>query len=182
MTEETTLSPAALGSEMRKHFFAKVLFVFFIAVNCLVSSVFVLAQTSTGPKTLRYQYDALGRLTFTEDSVNGNRDFDYDKAGNRLFVATGTPSDDAAGPSTPPPPAKPTGLNAYRFADCVYKATWNAVPGATSYDVFDTRGNKQTTSGLSVDVPCTLGQPESNKPNRVYACNSYGCSEKAYFF
>ena len=44
-------------------------------------------------KTIRYTYDALGRLTFVEDSQNGNRDYDYDAAGNRTQVATGVSSD-----------------------------------------------------------------------------------------
>lgn len=44
-------------------------------------------------KTTRYTYDALGRLTFVEDSQNGNRDYDYDAAGNRTNVAAGVSSD-----------------------------------------------------------------------------------------
>jgi len=44
-------------------------------------------------KTTRYTYDALGRLTFVEDSQNGNRDYDYDAAGNRINVATGVSTD-----------------------------------------------------------------------------------------
>ncbi len=49
-------------------------------------------------KTIRYNYDALGRLTFVEDSQNGNRDYDYDKAGNRLLVSTKVASDNTAEP------------------------------------------------------------------------------------
>lgn len=44
-------------------------------------------------KTTRYTYDALGRLTFVEDPQNGNRDYDYDAAGNRTNVVTGVNSD-----------------------------------------------------------------------------------------
>ncbi|MDO8336345.1 MAG: hypothetical protein Q7T74_06215 [Candidatus Saccharibacteria bacterium] len=50
-------------------------------------------------KTIRYSYDALGRLTFVEDSQNGNRDYDYDKAGNRLLVSTKVASDKTAEPN-----------------------------------------------------------------------------------
>lgn len=48
--------------------------------------------------TLTYTYDALGRLTFVNDPTNGNRDYDYDKAGNRLLVSVGTANDAAAEP------------------------------------------------------------------------------------
>lgn len=51
------------------------------------------SAVSVQPKTTRYSYDALGRLTFVEDSQNGNRDYDYDAAGNRTKVATGITSD-----------------------------------------------------------------------------------------
>ncbi|MES2675932.1 MAG: hypothetical protein V4660_16960 [Pseudomonadota bacterium] len=233
---------------------------------------------SAQAQSLKYTYDVLGRVTFVEDATNGNRDYDYDRAGNRTLVAVNTASDSTINgePSVPPaptglivqgplspygggynfswnpvagatsyegqlkdgkpfattrpqgssagplpdwvrainiigrgplayfidpknPPSSvprssssssvkpaidlPTGLSAYRFADCVYKAKWNAVAGATSYEVYDTRGSVQKTAALSVDVACTLGQPESNKPNKVYACsNLLGCSKPAYFF
>lgn len=41
-----------------------------------------------------FTYDALGRLTFVNDSRAGmNRDYDYDAAGNRTNVSVGTSSD-----------------------------------------------------------------------------------------
>lgn len=40
--------------------------------------------------TLGYQYDALGRLICVEDSMNGNRQYDYDAAGNRNNVSVNT--------------------------------------------------------------------------------------------
>ena len=52
--------------------------------------------------TIIYTYDALGRLTFVSDPSNGNRDFDYDKAGNRLLVSVGTANDAAAEPGSGP--------------------------------------------------------------------------------
>lgn len=57
-----------------------------------------LVGTLLASNTITYAYDALGRLTFVSDPVNGNRDYDYDKAGNRLNVATGTASDSASEP------------------------------------------------------------------------------------
>ncbi|MFQ3197182.1 MAG: YD repeat-containing protein [Paraglaciecola sp.] len=38
---------------------------------------------------LRYRYDDLGRVICVEDNINGDRDFDYDDAGNRKQVAVG---------------------------------------------------------------------------------------------
>ncbi len=62
-------------------------------------------------KTTKLFYDALGRLTFVEDSQNGNRDFDYDAAGNRTSVTIGTANDAANELGPPAPPVKPTGLS-----------------------------------------------------------------------
>ena len=36
------------------------------------------------PVTLEYTYDALGRLKVVTDTKNGNRNYTYDKAGNRI--------------------------------------------------------------------------------------------------
>jgi hypothetical protein len=43
------------------------------------------ARTGAATETV-YEYDALGRLQFIGDSLNSNRDFDYDSAGNRTAV------------------------------------------------------------------------------------------------
>jgi YD repeat-containing protein len=104
----------------------------FLLLSLSFFSSALFAQTSTGPKTLRYQYDALGRLTFTEDSVNGNRDYDYDKAGNRLLVTTATPNDASAEPGSPPPP---TGLSVSGpFSQGGgYTGRWSASVGASYY-------------------------------------------------
>jgi YD repeat-containing protein len=52
--------------------------------------------------TITYAYDALGRLTFVSDPANGNRDYDYDKAGNRLLMSVATASDSTAEPGSGP--------------------------------------------------------------------------------
>ncbi|OBP13697.1 hypothetical protein A5320_17405 [Rheinheimera sp. SA_1] len=41
----------------------------------------------TAPKVVIYKYDALGRLTEVTDSINGNRIYGYDAAGNRIDVS-----------------------------------------------------------------------------------------------
>jgi hypothetical protein len=145
------------------------------------------AQTA---KTTKYKYDALGRLTYVEDGVNGNRDYDYDKAGNRRNVAVGTANDGASepGPLPPPPPpppptvpAAPTGLGMTHVADCAWSGYWSASGGATSYIVRDTNGTEQTVPGTSATVSCPIGDPQSNKPRWVKACSSAGCSAQASF-
>lgn len=46
-----------------------------------------------GATTLKYRYDELGRVICVEDNINGDRDFEYDKAGNRKQVAVGVCND-----------------------------------------------------------------------------------------
>ena len=41
------------------------------------------------PIKLEFTYDALGRLTKMKDPANGDRNYDYDKAGNRKNVQVG---------------------------------------------------------------------------------------------
>lgn len=53
-------------------------------------------------QVVEYNYDSQGRLTFVKDSVNGNRDYDYDSAGNRLIVKIGSDIDTPKYPPSPP--------------------------------------------------------------------------------
>ncbi|PKH88496.1 hypothetical protein CXF79_06050 [Colwellia sp. Bg11-28] len=39
-----------------------------------------------GTPEITYKYDALGRLIKVTDSMNGDRDYDFDPAGNRKEV------------------------------------------------------------------------------------------------
>jgi hypothetical protein len=126
----------------------------------------VKAQTQT------YTYDALGRITFVNDSVNGNLDYDYDKAGNRLLVSNATATDQTAEPGGPP---APTGLTiAGPFSQSGgYTATWNASAGATYYLVLLSTGSSLNISGTSVN--------NQSRPNSVRACNSIACSSQVNF-
>lgn len=132
-------------------------------------------------QAITYTYDALGRLTFVKDPYAGNRDYDYDKAGNRLMVAVGVANDDVSEPGAP---TAPTGLQSNHFADCAHRAAWNPsvslAPGLY-YSVRETKGSYQNTTATSIYVECTRGNPNSNKPRSVTACNSIGCSAEVYF-
>lgn len=122
--------------------------------------------------TLKYTYDALGRLTFVEDPVNGNRDYDYDAAGNRTQVGVGQQLDDA-------PVVKldaPTGLTCTGpiSSSGGYKASWNAVSGAAYYLYQDGNGTekKVTTTTATLTAACLY----------VKACDSNNsCGEKSTF-
>ncbi len=132
-------------------------------------------------QTVTYTYDALGRLTFVQDSLAGNRDYDYDKAGNRLLVSVNTASDAAAEPSVP---SAPTGLQSNHYADCVHRASWNAsvssAPGLY-YFVRETRDAGKVTTDTTIFIQCDRGYPNSNKPRSVKACNVVGCSLEVNF-
>jgi hypothetical protein len=123
----------------------------------------------------------LGRLTFVTDSVNGNRDYDYDKAGNRLIATVGNATDQVSEPSAP---SAPTGLQSNHYANCVHQASWNPstsnAPGLY-YFVRETRDAGKTTTETRIFIECDYNDPNSNKPRSVKACNSVGCSAEVNF-
>lgn len=149
----------------------------------------VLSSVALGANTIKYTYDALGRLTFVNDTLNGNRDYDYDKAGNRLLVSTGTANDAAAEPSTGTgtgAPGLPTNLVANQNSSCSWQASWTAPtgPAATSYIFRDVSGLHQltvTTTSVSYGFSSCSIDPLTEKPKWVQACNASGCSAKANF-
>ncbi|MBK8187841.1 MAG: hypothetical protein IPK77_11710 [Cellvibrio sp.] len=150
------------------------LLIFFVFIFAIPVSVY--AQS----KTTKYTYDALGRLTFVNDSVNGNRDYDYDKAGNRLLVTTGLASDEAAEPVTTLP--APTNLSRSLIASCAWEARWSAVSGADKYLVIDTSNAKQYVTTTTAYVACPIGNQDGNVPSTVQACNANNiCGAKAKF-
>ncbi len=135
-------------------------------------------------KTTGYTYDALGRLTFVVDSANGNRDYDYDKAGNRVNVAAGTANDGASEATafTFPAPANPRYSLGY---SCAWRANWDVVSGAVKYLVRDTSGSANGFQYVTTNeawVQCPVGNSLGNKPQSVQACNANNvCGTKAYF-
>ncbi len=127
-------------------------------------------------RDIKFHYDELGQLTFVEDSVNGNRDYDYDDAGNREVVIIGQATDETP---LPPPPAVPTGLFCNLQAPNVYRGSWNASSGAAYYIIRSTGSvnpeHKVTSTSYYIDeggATCKW----------VKACNSSDvCSIKANF-
>ncbi|RYY02177.1 MAG: hypothetical protein EOO53_14170 [Gammaproteobacteria bacterium] len=153
----------------------------------LAISAFLLALTPSlhaQTKTTGYTYDELGRLTFVTDSANGNRDYDYDKAGNRLLVSTNIATDATAEPAPAYLPA-PTNLYYSLAASCAWKATWNVVPGAAKYLVKDTSGTPSGTQYVTTNeawIACPVGNSSGNKPKSVQACSASDvCGTKANF-
>lgn len=138
----------------------------------------------------------LGRLTFVDDSQNGNRDYDYDPVGNRTSVAVGT-ANDAANESLPPSlPAKPTGLFKNYVADCAWRSQWTLVDGVLYYNFKNTAGQatniypRNSTGSTTVQISgqtivvttsCPQGNPQANEPGFLKACNASGCSDAASF-
>lgn len=90
-------------------------------------------------KVTKYTYDSLGRLTFVEDDVNGNRDYDYDDAGNRLQVSVTGGTD----PGAEPPPQiipGPTVTFVHQKSPCSWRTVWQPVADVTRYIVRDYSG------------------------------------------
>ncbi len=133
----------------------------------------VATGASAASQTLKYTYDALGRATFVADTLNGNRDYDYDPAGNRTAVRIANPTDAtaeqpiapaipavvpavpaAAATATPPVdpllapppiPAAPSGLScSEKVLGQAWWAQWTAVKGADYYIVKDPAGKSYT--------------------------------------
>ncbi|HVY23974.1 MAG TPA: RHS repeat domain-containing protein [Steroidobacteraceae bacterium] len=164
---------------MSNIFRKKLPFAFFLLLLFMTSGSSVDASN-----TVTYTYDALGRLTFVNDPLNGNRDYDYDGAGNRLLVSVGTANDAAAEPGSPSLPPAPTGLFSTQNSMCSWQASWSAAAGATSYNFQDVSGNHVLTVTSTQVVygfsSCSI-TPSSEKPKWVQACGPSGCSVKAYF-
>ena len=78
-------------------------------------------------------------------------------------------------------PTAPSNLAMNQIADCAWRAQWSASPGAATYTVRDTQGTETSTSNLEFIVNCPVGQPSSNQPYWVKACNANGCSARSFF-
>lgn len=145
-----------------------------IVVSLLSSSSSVTSSSSSSSSsatpTFEYEYDDLGRLTKVKDSLNDDRGYFYDAAGNRTFVSVGSFV-----------PGKPTGLFSGLIANCAWRGSWNAVPGATSYVFRHAAGPETTLTATSITYSCSYNNQNYNKPYWVRACVSTQCGEKAYF-
>lgn len=150
-----------------------------LAVSALLFTLPLSIQAQT--KTSTYTYDALGRLTFVADSVNGNRDYDYDKAGNRLLVTTNIANDSSAEPGPLTLPA-PTNLYKSLIANCAWRATWDPVSGAAKYLVRDTSGVTVYVTTTYADIGCPSNNSSANMPKSVQACDANNiCGTKAEY-
>lgn len=140
-------------------------------------SVEVSEPVFTVPENMvTYTYDSMGRLTFVEDGINGNRDYDYDKAGNRDEVLVGKETDEVP---LPPPPASPGSLSCSFVAPNVYRASWSGVAGASYYIVRSTATTSPETQLTSTTHFIDQGGATCKW---VKACNSANvCSEKSNF-
>jgi hypothetical protein len=125
--------------------------------------------------TVKYKYDVLGRVTFVEDPVNGNRDYDYDAAGNRMQVSVGNSSDEVTPTVYIPPP--PTNLHVWQISQFGgYSATWVGNNESAYYEV-----RTQRPASFTIQAGQELKITDSARADWVRACNSAGCSAKAYF-
>ena len=142
----------------------------------VISVNVTLPELTVSENLITYTYDTMGRLTFVEDGINGNRDYDYDKVGNRDAVSVGNAEDSV--PLPPAPPA-PSGLSCSLIAPNVYKASWTAVSGASYYVIRSTAVTNPESQITSTTHYIDQGGATCNW---VKACNSSSvCSAKSYF-
>jgi len=73
------------------------------------------------------------------------------------------------------------GQTAIQAADCSWRTSWNASPGATSYQVKPNTGSIKTTTSTTLQYNCPTGQLQAYRPLYVQACNTGGCSAKVNF-
>lgn len=150
---------------------------FLIVFRCLcVLAIFLSSEhTVAQSKNTKYVYDALGRLTFVEDSQNGNRDYDYDPAGNRTEVAVGNDGEIAV-------PATPTGFRARlvnsRYS--IYEMQWDSVPHSTYYLLTIASSPRREVKVTATSQATVSYVQHQYRGLSVKACNSVGCSEPGY--
>lgn len=65
-----------------------------LTLLCVPIFIWNVSLVYADEQELKFSYDVLGRLTFVHDDVNGNRDYDYDSAGNRCSVSIGAANND----------------------------------------------------------------------------------------
>ena len=147
-----------------------------------VSAYELYESTSAAFSAQVMKYSGGDRMATIRDMPNGNYYYRVRACG------VGGCSDYRAGANgvlvnlPPPAPAMPTNLAKTHVANCAWRATWNAVDGATNYIVRDTAGAEQTVVTLYAHVPCPINNQSANQPRWVKACSAAGlCSTAAYF-
>ncbi len=146
----------------------------FIACILLPMTALVPAIAASAEVVIEYQYDAQGRVTFVKDGTNGNRDYDYDAAGNRTQTSVGQAQDD---PVLPPAPPAPTGLSCSLIAPNVYRAQWT---GSATY--FIVRSTASTNPERQTSSNSFVIDQSGATCSWVKACNqSNVCSAKSNF-
>lgn len=139
-----------------------------------------LLMQAAASDTLKYTYDALGRLTFVEDPANGNRDYDYDAAGNRILVSVGTGDDAASDPATAAPSAPAELTHPANNSSGSYSVTWGEAAGhVTTYELWQAdnpafSGATRIFGGLALGQTVT-GRIDGTYYYRVRACNGSAC-------
>lgn len=112
--------------------------------SLLCALMFASTFVESAETKIIYKYDALGRLTFIEDSANGNRDYDYDDVGNRKLVSVNQSVDEPAPLPTPSAPSIPSDGCAQQYPN-VYRAKWYSVSGASYYILRSTASQHRVT-------------------------------------
>jgi YD repeat-containing protein len=138
-----------------------------------------LSVTSAEATAIRYFYDALGRVTFVVDPVNGNRDYDYDAAGNRLLVARGAATDSSNEHSTAPPSAPSSLSHPSNSITGSYQVEWGPAAGnITRYELWEA-GNAAFTGETRVfNAPgyfYSASRGDGTYYYRARACNADLC-------
>lgn len=147
-------------------------------------SILIFILTACGASeevVVQYQYDALGRLNQVDDTVNGNRAYQYDPAGNRtLLSVVSASSSTSSGGTKPTPTAPPAPSNARKSGGGnFYSMSWDVVPEADYYEWADNRGNVTKTTSTTAGLGSFNGEP---RPYWVRSCkNPSLCSLDVYF-
>jgi chitodextrinase len=130
----------------------------------IISLGFVCLEVSA--QTIKYKYDALGRVRVVEDGVNGNRGYDYDAAGNRINVA---------GPDFVAP-SQPSGLAGSNFTYNSVTISWTASTdnvGVSGYE-YSLNGGAWTSLSSSPSVNLLGLTPSTNYTLAVRAKDAWG--------
>lgn len=129
------------------------------------------ASPSFDPQTVLYASEA--RITVV-DKASGTYYYRVRACGGAACTAYTVAPNPVVVTLPPPAPQAPQNARASLVASCVWRATWDAVPGAAHYRLRESVGVERTVVGTEATVVCRSGSQNENKPDRVRACNSAG--------